>query len=496
MLIGGPGTDTVSYADHTAAVTASPDGKADNGSAGEHDLIDPSVENLTGGSGNDTLTGSAAANVLSGGPGADRLLGGAGNDVLIGGAGNDDLTGMTGKDTKEGGAGANACDTDPTDSAATACTYDPHTPTIQSIDITTPQLNFRAGDRMVEYQIHASDAGSAIWTVDVGLCGPDGKAGGTTQTPAIFGSGTYTNGTWLGNQTLPDDAPTGTWSICSVQLLAVDANYISYATNPAAGSNVRPMPAGNTWTVANDGTDHTAPVVSNITITPSVDVTNQDATVTCEFTVMEQGSGLSYVDVRLWTYGPGMTYPQSQDIRTSAGQWLTGDPQLIAPDSSGADGSGRYRATLVLPVGSKAGWWGVNLTVVDQAANQTDPYTWEKVTDSKPITDIPRLTGGEVIAGPTQSTKTVKVHLTSTRDEVTVVGAEITKPSGEMGGANLELVTGTDTDGVWQGTFDVPADESGNWSLSAIDVIDRLGVWRTIPASDLATISGRTWTTQ
>ncbi len=494
VLIGGPGTDTVSYADHTAAVTASPDGKADNGSAGEHDLIDPSVENLTGGSGNDTLTGSAAANVLSGGPGADRLLGGAGNDVLVGGPGNDDLTGMAGKDTKQGGAGANDCDTDPTDAAAAGCTYDPHTPTIQSIEVTTPQLNFRAGDRMVEYQVHASDVGSDIWTVDVGLCGPDGKADGTTETPAIFGSGTYSNGTWLGNQTLPDDAPTGTWSICSVQLLALDANYISYATNPAAGSNVRPMPTGNTWTVANDGTDHTAPVISDITITPSVDVTNQDATVTCDFSVLEVGSGLHEVDIDLRHLGSGSTPTQEHTVLASS-DWQAGNPQLITPNAQGADGSGRYQATIVLPVGSAPGWWYANVRAVDLAGNQTVPYVTTNVIDTKPITDIPRLVDGEVSPGSTPGPKTVRLHLTSTRDEVTTVSPEITHPSGATGGFDLELVSGTATDGVWQGTFDVPADEIGNWSLSGVGVFDRLGVVREIPAADLATVSGRTWTT-
>jgi Ca2+-binding RTX toxin-like protein len=43
------------------------------------------IEDATGGSGNDTLTGNAADNVLTGGMGNDTLVGGAGNDRLIGG---------------------------------------------------------------------------------------------------------------------------------------------------------------------------------------------------------------------------------------------------------------------------------------------------------------------------------------------------------------------------------------------------------------------------
>jgi len=48
-----------------------------------------SMENVIGGSKNDTLTGNGRNNTLTGGPGADRLTGGGGNDLLIGGSGAD-----------------------------------------------------------------------------------------------------------------------------------------------------------------------------------------------------------------------------------------------------------------------------------------------------------------------------------------------------------------------------------------------------------------------
>ena len=41
------------------------------------------IENATGGSGNDTLIGNAVANVLDGGAGADTMMGGAGNDIYV-----------------------------------------------------------------------------------------------------------------------------------------------------------------------------------------------------------------------------------------------------------------------------------------------------------------------------------------------------------------------------------------------------------------------------
>jgi serralysin len=66
------------------------------------------VENVLGGSGNDTLTGNSADNVMRGNNGVDRLLGLFGADDLMGDAGNDTLDGGDGDDTLVGGAGADS----------------------------------------------------------------------------------------------------------------------------------------------------------------------------------------------------------------------------------------------------------------------------------------------------------------------------------------------------------------------------------------------------
>ncbi len=62
------------------------------------------IENLTGGSGDDTLIGNGLNNTLTGGDGDDILTGGAGNDTLLGGDGNNILIGGLGNDTLTGGA--------------------------------------------------------------------------------------------------------------------------------------------------------------------------------------------------------------------------------------------------------------------------------------------------------------------------------------------------------------------------------------------------------
>jgi Ca2+-binding RTX toxin-like protein len=91
-LIGDTGSsDTVSYAPRTGDLDVDLDGVADDGEGAEADDIDATVENVTGGAGDDDITGSVGANTLSGGGGDDDLIGGPGTnadagDTLIGGA--------------------------------------------------------------------------------------------------------------------------------------------------------------------------------------------------------------------------------------------------------------------------------------------------------------------------------------------------------------------------------------------------------------------------
>jgi hypothetical protein len=88
-LDGGNGIDTASYTYLSATnnVTVALDetgGSIATVTSGvivtETDIL-TSIENLTGGAGNDTLTGNSGANVLNGYLGADTLTGGAGNDT-------------------------------------------------------------------------------------------------------------------------------------------------------------------------------------------------------------------------------------------------------------------------------------------------------------------------------------------------------------------------------------------------------------------------------
>ncbi|MFN7128055.1 MAG: pilus assembly protein N-terminal domain-containing protein, partial [Brevundimonas sp.] len=95
---GGNGIDTASFGASTAAVFANLVlNTAFGAEVGNNVLV--SIENLTGGAGDDALVGNAGNNRLEGGAGNDTLTGGGGDDILVAGTGLDVLFGGSGNDT-------------------------------------------------------------------------------------------------------------------------------------------------------------------------------------------------------------------------------------------------------------------------------------------------------------------------------------------------------------------------------------------------------------
>jgi len=98
-------SDTVDYSAINGAITVVLNGSTNATvtlSGGDTDTI-VNIENVTGGSANDTLSGDSNDNTLIGNAGDDTLRGGGGSDALIGGAGIDVLYGEAGDDSLNGG---------------------------------------------------------------------------------------------------------------------------------------------------------------------------------------------------------------------------------------------------------------------------------------------------------------------------------------------------------------------------------------------------------
>lgn len=104
LLIGGAGNDTVSflydYSNRTKTVVDLADATLNSGLALGDTLS--SIENVTGGNGNNRLYGTAGSNRLTGGSGNDWLEGRGGDDILSGGGGHDVLIGGAGNDVLNG----------------------------------------------------------------------------------------------------------------------------------------------------------------------------------------------------------------------------------------------------------------------------------------------------------------------------------------------------------------------------------------------------------
>jgi Ca2+-binding RTX toxin-like protein len=114
-MSGGPGSDQADYGDHSAAVTVTINNIANDGQGGgaEGDNVRTDIENLRGGSNNDTLTGSTLDNQIEGLGGNDTIMGIGGDDSLFGDfqfnsgtLGDDTLNGGNGEDSLGGGGGA------------------------------------------------------------------------------------------------------------------------------------------------------------------------------------------------------------------------------------------------------------------------------------------------------------------------------------------------------------------------------------------------------
>jgi Ca2+-binding RTX toxin-like protein len=97
-LTGGAGIDTADYSTTTLGIAVNLGTGTATGAEIGNDTLS-AIENVNGGSGNDTIDGDSAANRLSGNGGVDTLNGGDGDDFLGGGAGNDILDGGAGSDT-------------------------------------------------------------------------------------------------------------------------------------------------------------------------------------------------------------------------------------------------------------------------------------------------------------------------------------------------------------------------------------------------------------
>jgi hypothetical protein len=168
ILDGGPGADDfrgntgsapdadfdlADYSDRVAPVSATLDGRRNDGEAGEGDQIFSDVEDVNGGAGGDTLVGNDGSNYLSGFDGNDQIDGGGGRDILDGGNGDDVIAAQDGNpDQVDCGPGVDAVAADAADSLvgcesislpavpAPVLTPAPAAPSLAAKDVLAPRV--------------------------------------------------------------------------------------------------------------------------------------------------------------------------------------------------------------------------------------------------------------------------------------------------------------------------------------------------------------------
>jgi Ca2+-binding RTX toxin-like protein len=196
VLIGGTGTDAVSYAFGASSgvtVSLAIDTAQATGGSGTDTLS--GFEILYGSDHGDYLSGNSFANLLSGGAGGDGLYGGAGNDVLDGGTGIDSMNGGDGADVYyvrdngdsivEANATVSAAEYDTVYSYAAACTLGANIEKGAIMIDTAADLTGNASDNLLFAGAGANTliGGTGIDTVDY-----DGMAAGVTVSLALAGA--------------------------------------------------------------------------------------------------------------------------------------------------------------------------------------------------------------------------------------------------------------------------------------------------------------------
>jgi hypothetical protein len=259
-------------------------------------------------------------------------------------------------------------------------------------------------ERQTELRVEAQAADdiSGINEITLQFCDPRGKQGPILPQDIALTSGSATSGVWDGTSELSRYLPAGVYTVCFVNLSDKATNVV-YLSKNARGTT---LPSGAyAFDVVNDKNDTAAPVISNVTVSPSsVNVTNEPVTVTTDFTVIDDGSGVANLlfglhenafanpittlprvvslvrtagaDVRTQTYTVHLTSARDDvtsvdlHVRSSdSQQWANGSFTL----TSGTPFDGVWTATVQLPQNAEPGIGSVSSMSIDDSLGHVIP---------------------------------------------------------------------------------------------------------------------------
>ena len=400
-LNGGAGADTVDYFAASVPLTISIDGQANDGARGERDAVATDVENIVGGSGNDSIIGSTAANDLDGGTGNDSIIGGAGDDAIDGGTGNDSISGGSGNDAVDGGvgndslvggvgddvidggtgndtisgeigndtldgesgldqvdggAGTNTCFWEPRESRANTCVYDVTAPVISDFSISTESVDISSGDQVVTVAFSVQDDRDGVETSSV-------YPGGFwySSSEIVFAesfervSGDALNATYLATYRFASTLRPTIYEYNG--LVVIDAGYNS--TRSDSSDLINRGWQSSIEVVSSRVYESTPPSVLSVEFSEDQMIRSSgDQSLTIDVSVADDGVGIAEGAVFL-TYFKDATFRNWFYI--PAGVRISGD-----------DAAATYRFTFTFPPSAQPGLWTLGgVWVVDANRNST-----------------------------------------------------------------------------------------------------------------------------
>lgn len=346
-----------------------------------------------------------------------------------------------------------------------------------AIDVTT-------GPKEVRFRIATTDDLSGVSKVRVTFDDPIGTG---QQNKTGYGSlvaGTPLNGEWEGLINFPELVANGTWTVHAVVLWDAVGNYRSIMTYELES---RGFPTALSVT---SNQDVTPPQLVSFTFVPlSIDTSVSSAQV--EFTVdaTDDLSGVSRV--RVTFDDPTGT---TQQNKTGYGILVSGTPI-----------NGQWKGTIIFPQYGAEGTWIVHSVVIwDEVGNYFSFGTDELKSRGFPtelgVSSNPDVTPPELISfdfqpqaidtAESSQTITFTVQAIDNLSGVSKIRVTFDDPTGttqQNRTGFAELISGSGTNGTWQGVVSFPQHSAeGTWVVHSVVLWDSIGNYQSIGTAELA----------
>jgi adhesin/invasin len=312
--------------------------------------------------------------------------------------------------------------------AVTVTTEDRTEPRLAGLAFSPGEVDVTSAPAVVQFSVHATDAGSGVDFFAVGFAGPMPGSGASCWGPVsgngVLASGTPTDGVWTCTATIPRGAAAGTWVIPQLNLGDGAGNQAIITTGELSAVGLP-----YTIRVINTAPPATPPSLTGLSFTPDpVNVGAGAASVQIAFTATASA-------------GVRDAYVNMESTRGALHLSCTATTRI-----AGTATAGTWTCSITIPRDAPGGTWQVNtLSVVDSAGNAATytptlltsrglPNSFQVISPNEDLT-APALTGLTVdpaAVNVADGEKYVRVTVTATDagTGVTEAGASLLPPSG------------------------------------------------------------------